>query len=45
MVVTVEELRVDPEEDEGQEGSTFLSMLDPELRRRLHITVRTRVFV
>jgi tRNA ligase len=43
MAVTVEELRVDdPEEDEGQEGSTFLSMLDPELRGRLHITVGTR---
>jgi hypothetical protein len=43
MVVTVEELRVgDPEEDEGQEGSTFLSMLDPELRGRPHITVGTR---
>jgi tRNA ligase len=42
MAVTVEELRVDdPEEDEGQEGSTFLSMLDPELRGRLHITVGT----
>ena len=43
MAVTVEELRVDdPEEDEGQEGSTFLSMLDPELRGQLHITVGTR---
>ena len=43
MAVTVEELRVDdPEEDEGQEGSTFLSMLDPELRGRLHITVGTQ---
>jgi tRNA ligase len=43
MAVTVEELRVDdPEEDEGQKGSTFLSMLDPELRGRLHITVGTR---
>ena len=43
MAVTVEELRVDdPEEDEGQEGSTFLSTLDPELRGRLHITVGTR---
>jgi tRNA ligase len=42
MAVTVEELRVDDaEEDEGQEGSTFLSMLDPELRGRLHITVGT----
>ncbi len=42
MAVTVEELRVDdPEADEGQ-GSTFLSMLDPELRGRLHITVGTR---
>jgi hypothetical protein len=30
MAMTVEELRVDnPEEDEGQEGSTLLSMLDP----------------
>ena len=43
MAVTVEELHVDdPEEDEGQEGSTFLSMLDPELRGQLHITVGTR---
>src|SRR5216684_2382705 len=43
MAVTVEDLEVDdPEEDEGQEGSTFLSMLDPGLRRRLHITVGTR---
>ena len=43
MAVTVEELHVDdPEEDERQEGSTFLSMLDPELRGRLHITVGTR---
>lgn len=42
MAVTVEELLVDdPEEDEGQEGSAFLSMLDPELRGRLHITVGT----
>jgi tRNA ligase len=43
MAVTVEGLRVDdPEEDEGQEGSTFLSMLDPELCGQLHITVGTR---
>jgi tRNA ligase len=43
MAVTVEELRVDdPEEDEGQEGSTFLSALDPEIRGQLHITVGTR---
>jgi tRNA ligase len=43
MAVTIEELRVDdPEEDEGQEGSTLLSMLDPELRGGLHITVGTR---
>jgi len=43
MAVTIEELRVDdPEEDEGQEGSTFLSMLDPELRGQLHITVGTK---
>ena len=43
MAVTVEELRVvDPEEDGGQEGSSFVSMLDPELRERLHITVGTR---
>jgi tRNA ligase len=42
MAVTVEELCVgDPEEDEGQEGSMFLSMLDPELRGRLHIMVGT----
>jgi len=42
MAVTVEELRVDdPEEDGGQEGSTFVSMLDPEIRERLHITVGT----
>jgi hypothetical protein len=32
----------DPEGDEGQEGSTYLSMLDPELRGRLHVTVGTR---
>lgn len=43
MAVTVEELRVgDPEEDEGQEGSAFLSTLDPEIRERLHITVGTK---
>ena len=43
MAVTVEELRVDdPEEDDGQEGSTLLSMLDPKLRGQLHITVGTR---
>ena len=42
MAVTVEELRVDnPREDEGQ-GSSFLSMLDSELRGQLHITVGTR---
>lgn len=29
----------DPEGDKGQEGSTFLSMLNPELRGRLHDTV------
>jgi hypothetical protein len=42
MAVIVEELRVDnPEEgdSEGKEGSTFLSVLDPELHGRLHITV------
>jgi tRNA ligase len=32
----------DPEEDEGKEGSTCLSMLGPELRGQLHITVGTR---
>jgi tRNA ligase len=43
MAVTVEELLVvDPEEDEGQEGSAFVSMLDPEIRERLHITVGTK---
>jgi hypothetical protein len=44
MAVSVEELRVgDPEEDEGEEGSTLLSMLDPALRGRQHIiTVGTR---
>jgi tRNA ligase len=43
MAVTVEELRVDdPEEDGGQEGSAFVSALDPEIRERLHITVGTR---
>jgi tRNA ligase len=31
----------DPEE-EGQEGSAFVSMLDHEIRERLHITVGTR---
>ena len=42
MAVTVEELRVDdPEEDEGQEGSSLLSMLDSEVCGRLHITVGT----
>jgi len=40
MAVTVEDLSVNnPEEDEGQEGSTFISQLDPELRERLHITI------
>jgi hypothetical protein len=43
MVVTTEELRVDDlEEDEGQEGPTFLSVVDPKLRGWLHITVGTR---
>jgi tRNA ligase len=43
LAVTVEDLSVDnPEEDEGQEGSSFVSQLDPGLRRRLHITVGTR---
>jgi tRNA ligase len=42
MAVTVEELHVDDPEEDGGEGSTFLSMLDPELRGRLHITVGTR---
>ncbi len=43
MAVTVEDLCVDdPEEDEGQEGSSLLSMLEPELRERLHITVGTK---
>jgi tRNA ligase len=42
VAVTVEDLSVDnPEEDEGQEGSSFVSQLDPGLRRRLHITVGT----
>ena len=40
MAATVEDLSVDnPEEDEGQEGSTFVSQLDPELRERLHLTI------
>ncbi|KAF8465618.1 hypothetical protein DFH94DRAFT_355612 [Russula ochroleuca] len=43
MAVTVEELLVnDPEEDEGQEGSAFVSMLDPDIREQLHITVGTK---
>ena len=43
MAMTVEELRVgDPEEDEGQEGAAFVSMLDSGLRERLHITVGTK---
>ena len=43
MAITVEELLVDDhEEDEGQEGSAFVSMLDPEIRGRLHITVGTK---
>ena len=32
----------DPEEDVGQEGSAFLSQLDPDLRERLHITIGTK---
>jgi tRNA ligase len=43
VAVTVEDLRVDnPEEDEGQEGSSFVLQLDPGLHRYLHITVGTR---
>ncbi|KAI0250856.1 RNA ligase-domain-containing protein [Lactifluus subvellereus] len=43
VAATVEDLGVDnPEEDEGQEGSSFVSQLDPGLRRRLHITIGTK---
>jgi tRNA ligase len=43
MAATVEDLAVDnPEEDEGQVGSTFVSQLDPEVRQRLHITIGTK---
>jgi tRNA ligase len=43
IAVTIEDVSVDiPEEDQGQEGSSFVSLLDPELRGRLHITVGTR---
>jgi len=43
MAATVEDLTVDnPEEDEGQVGSTFVSQLDPEVRQRLHITIGTK---
>lgn len=43
MAITVEELLVDdPEEDEGQEGLAFVSMLDLEICERLHITVGTK---
>lgn len=42
MAATVEDLCVDdPEEDAGQEGATFVSQLDSELRERLHITIGT----
>ena len=43
MAMTVEELCVcNPEEEEGQEGAAFVSMLDSGLRERLHITVGTK---
>jgi tRNA ligase len=43
MAMTVEDLCVDdPEEDLGQEGATFVSQLDPDLRERLHITIGTK---
>jgi tRNA ligase len=42
VAATVEDLSVDdPEEDEGQ-ASSFVSQLDPGLRRRLHITIETK---
>ena len=43
MVATVEDLCVDdPEEDAGQEGTVFMSQLDPELCERQHITIGTK---
>jgi len=43
MAATVEDLCVDdPEEDAGQEGASFVSQLDHELRERLHITIGTK---
>ena len=43
VAATVDDLSVDnPEEDVGQEGSSFVSQLDPGLRRRLHITIGTK---
>ncbi|KAF8257890.1 RNA ligase-domain-containing protein [Lactarius quietus] len=43
MAATVEDLRVDdPEADEAQAGSAFVSQLDHELRERLHVTIGLR---
>ena len=43
MAATVEELRVDdPEADEAQAGSAFVSQLDHALRESLHVTIGLR---
>jgi len=43
MAATVEELRVDdPEADEAQAGSAFVSQLDHALRESLHVTIGVR---
>jgi tRNA ligase len=43
MAATVEDLRVDdPEADEAQAGSAFVSQLDHVLRESLHVTIGTR---
>ena len=43
MAATVEDLRVhDPEADEAQAGSAFVSQLGDVMRERLHVTIGTR---
>ena len=43
MAATVEDLRVDdPEADEAQVGSAFVSQLDHSLRKSLHVTIGMR---
>jgi tRNA ligase len=43
MAATVEDLRMDdPEADEAQAGSAFVSQLDHVLRESLHVTIGTR---